>query len=573
MTDRAMSLKRLTRWATCSVAGLSLACALANPTAASEAPTPGGVLEVATLNRALNVLTWDPADWNWKINHDTGQFYEQLFAADLDKAKRLGGPHPFYADAWLPSDAIRGELAETWAWKQDPLRLEVKLRDGVMFPEKPGVMAARELTADDVVFSYNRLDKSPKKIPTYFDHIEKVEAVDKKTVVFVFKNYNAEWDYRFGWGYYSAIYPKEVVDAGPTDWKKLNGTGPFMLTDFVQGSATTFSKNPHYWGKDKIGGQDVKLPLIDKLIYRNIKDEATAATALRTGKVDILESMRWSDMEQLKKTTPQLQWSKWLSMNGQFLSMRVDAKPFSDVRVRRALNMAVNKQEITQSYYNGHAELFSYPQHPDYVGYFEPLETMPDTVKELFTYDPAKAKKLLADAGYPNGFSFKVQVCSCQPDHMELLPLVAAYLEQVGVKVEIQPMEYGAFLSAMTSKTLAPGYFMNNGHTNPTTTLRKSFVTGQTWNPSMYADPAFDEQVQVLYREQDEEKRKIMVKAMTREILDKAPYIWLPTPYVYTAWWPWVKNYGGELRAGAVRPGPIYARIWVDQAEKKKLGF
>ena len=102
---------------------------------------------------------------------------------------------------------------------------------------------------------------------------------------------------------------------------------------------------------------------------------------------------------------------------------------------------------------------------------------MPDSVKELFTYNPDKAKKLLAEAGYPKGFSFKVQVCSCSPDHMDLLPLVAAYLEQVGVKIEIQPMEYGAFLSAMTTKTNAPGYFMNNGHTNPTTTIRKSFVT------------------------------------------------------------------------------------------------
>ena len=63
-----------------------------------------------------------------------------------------------------------------------------------------------------------------------------------------------------------------------------------------------------------------------------------------------------------------------------------------------------------------------------------------------------------------------------------------------------------------------------------------------------------------------------MLKDMTREILDKAPYIWLPTPYIFTAWWPWVKNYGGELRAGAVRPGPIYARIWIDQDMKKKLG-
>ena len=79
----------------------------------------------------------------------------------------------------------------------------------------------------------------------------------------------------------------------------------------------------------------------------------------------------------------------------------------------------------------------------------------------------------------PKGFTFKVQVCTCATDHMDLLPLLASYFEQVGVKIEIQPMEYGAYLSAMTTKTNAPGYMMNNGHTNPTTSIRKSFVTGQ----------------------------------------------------------------------------------------------
>jgi peptide/nickel transport system substrate-binding protein len=156
---------------------------------------------------------------------------------------------------------------------------------------------------------------------------------------------------------------------------------------------------------------------------------------------------------------------------------------------------------------------------------------------------------------------------------MDLIPLVASYLEQVGVKMEIQPMEYGAFLSAMTSKTNAPGYFMKNGHTNPTTSIRKSFVTGQTWNPSQWTDAPLDERMAEAYRERDEEKRKVMIREMTRDIVDKAPYIWLPTEYVYSAWWPWVKNYNGELRAGATRPGPIYARLWIDQELKKKLGY
>ena len=174
--------------------------------------------------------------------------------------------------------------------------------------------------------------------------------------------------------------------------ENVNGTGPFMLADFVQGNSNTYVKNPNYWDKDKINGTEVKLPLLDKVVFRTIKDEATFLTALRTGKLDMLESIRWSAVDELKKSAPQLQWSKWLNMSGTFLAMRVDTKPFDDVRVRRALNMAVNKQEIVKDYYGGNAELFAYPQHPDYLGYFEPLEAMPDSIKELYTYNPARRR-------------------------------------------------------------------------------------------------------------------------------------------------------------------------------------
>ncbi len=543
------------------------------PAVAQETPQYGGTLTTSTANPTISALTWDHADWNWKYNQDDGQIYEQLFAGDLTKAKRFGGKYGFTADGWIPSDAMRGELAESWEWKENPLRLEVKLRKGVMFPDKPGVMKARELVADDVLFTLDRMNKSPKRVPGYFDHIEKIEAPDKHTVVFTFKQYNAEWDYRFGWGYYSGIFPREVAEAGMANWKNANGTGPFMLTDFIQGTSNTYDKNPNYWDKVTIGGKDYKLPFVDKIAYRTIKDESTLHAAFRTGKVDLLEQVRWSAAEDLLKGNPQIKSNKWLNVRGTFLAMRMDTKPFDDVRVRRALNLAVDKKEIVRSFYGGNADIFGYPQHPDYIGYYEPLEQMPDSIKELYAYNPDKAKKLLAEAGYPNGFSFKVQYCSCSPTHTDLLPLVAAYLEQVGVKLELQPMEYASFLSGMTTKKHAAGYMMDNGHTNPTTTLRKSFATGQTWNPSMYANPEIDRKIDAILNERDEPKRQQMVKAVTREIIDSAPYIWLPTQYIYTLWWPWVKNYGGELRAGGDRPGPIYARIWIDQALKKKMGY
>jgi peptide/nickel transport system substrate-binding protein len=89
----------------------------------------------------------------------------------------------------------------------------------------------------------------------------------------------------------------------------------------------------------------------------------------------------------------------------------------------------------------------------------------------------------------------------------------------------------------------------------------------------MWSDPAFDKRIDELYRTRDEARRQQMIKEMTIEILDKAPYLWLPVPYLYSAWWPWVQNYDGEMWVGALRPGPIYARIWIDQEMKKKMGF
>ena len=537
-----------------------------------DEPQYGGTLRVATRYYTLSALSWDAADWAWKDNHDKGAFAEQLFAADLEQSVRKGGPYRFIADAWLPDDAIRGELAESWEW-EDPLTLAVKLRRGVMFPEKPGLMEAREFDAEDVVYSYDIRAQSPKKIATYFEHIDRVYARDKHTVVFEFNQYNAEWAYRFGYGYYSNIVPKETGNVDPKLWQTANGTGPLQLTKYIESHTQVYEKNELYWDTEPLQGKQHKIPFIDRLEYRIIKDEATALTALRTGKLDIHEIVRWLVVDHLKESTPELQWSKWLVFVGTFVSLRMDMEPFDDLRVRRALNMAIDKQEVVDLYYGGNAELFAYPMHPEYKGYYEPLEAMPASVQELFQYDPEKAKALLAEAGYPDGFEFEIQVCSCNPNHMDLLPLLVDHLARVGVTATIKPFEYAAHLSLMSSSNHGPGYMVDSGHVSPITTLRKTFMTDQLWNISKYSDPDFDRRLAELIQERDEGRRRELAKELTIEGINNAPYIWLPTSYAHTAWWPWVKNYNGELRAGAVRPGPIYARVWIDQELKKELGF
>ena len=179
----------------------------------------------------------------------------------------------------------------------------------------------------------------------------------------------------------------------------------------------------------------------------------------------------------------------------------------------------------------------------------------------------------MTEAGYADGFELTIQVCSCSPSNMDLVPLLEGYLSKIGVKLTIQPLEYASFLSMMTSRNHSPAYLMDSGHVNPTTTIRKNFVTGQVWNPSLHSDPSLDARMAEIFENRDEVQRVQSLRALTVEIIDAAPYIWLPIQYRYTAWWPWVKNYNGELRAGAVRPGPIYARIWIDQDLKRSMGY
>ncbi|MYE83591.1 MAG: ABC transporter substrate-binding protein [Gammaproteobacteria bacterium] len=556
--------------------GLACACACAlhaeKPPTVDERPRYGGELDVGTVYVTLSALSWDPVDWAWKSNHDYGMVREQLFAGDLDKSIRKGGHYPFVAEAYLPSDVLRGELAERWDW-EDEGTLVVRLRAGARFTGKAGVMEARELTAEDVVYTFNLVNNSPKKAQSdYWDYIDRVEARDPRTVVFHFNEFNAEWPYRFGYGYQSSILPREMADVDAKNWRNVVGTGPFVLERYLHGNSHTYVRNPDYWDRERLAGASWPIPFVDAVKYRVIKDEATYLTAIRTGKIDILEAIRWIAVDHLKETTPELKWSRWLSTTGNFVAMRMDTSPFDDVRVRRALNLAVDQREIAELFYGGHAEVMAYPQHPGFGDYWQPLEEMPPSVRELFEYHPEKARDLLDEAGVPEGFTFNVQVCTCNASNMDLIPLLDAYLAKVGVRMVIEPMEYASFLSMMTTLNHGPGYFMNNGHTNPTTSIRK-FITGHKWNPALYSSEEFDAAIDTLMRTRDEAARVAMTRELTIRLLKEAPSIWLPTVYNYTAWWPWVKNYGGELRAGAVRPGPIYARIWIDEKLKREMGF
>ena len=249
-------------------------------------------------------------------------------------------------------------------------------------------------------------------------------------------------------------------------------------------------------------------------------------------------------MDELKKSLPQLKWQRILSGGNFTMAMRMDQKPFNDIRVRRALNLAVNKKEIIDNFYGGNAEMHTYPFPPSFKDVYTPLEKLPPSARELFTYNPEKAKKLLAEAGYPNGFSFQGPNCQCQPDGLDLAAMVVAYLAKIGVKLELEPMDYGLYLTRMLRKNHSEGYFFINDHGNPTAGIRKNFLTGQTWNPHMMSDPYMDKTWQDAIENPKLTEKQVMeaMKKLAVYALDQAPCIVLPTAYYYFGWWPWVKE-------------------------------
>jgi peptide/nickel transport system substrate-binding protein len=544
---------------------------------AAEKPQYGGTLTYLDTSPTLSVHTFDISDWRWKHGYDTGLVMEHLLMGDLQKGPRGSKQSPFTNNAWVPPDLMTGELLQKWEVKKNPLQLIFHLRKGVMWQEKPGVMKAREFVAGDVVYAINRLKNSRSAIPLYMDFVGKMETPDKYTVIINMPEWCADWHYRAGWGYYDGIQAPEQEKApgGPNKWQNLCGTGPYMMTDYKEGHSQVYSKNPNYWGSEVIGGQKYKLPFTDRVIMQIIKDDATQVASFRTGKIDLMLNMNYKYLDNLKKTNPEMKYSRYISTGNFTVALRMDRKPLNDIRVRRALNLAINKKEIIDSFYGGNAELHSYPFPPTFKDVYTPLDKLPPPVRELYTYNPEKAKKLLAEAGYPNGFSFKAQVTNGSQEQMDLAAMVVAYLDKVGVKMELVPMDYVSHMTMMIRKTNTDGYFFSNDHGGPYSAIRKNFVTGQTWNPHIMSDAYVDKIWNDIVQNQKltDKTAAAEIKKLSVYIMDKVPCIILPTSYRYVVWQPWIKNYYGEIRVGAHRAAPILARIWIDEEMKKKMGY
>jgi len=450
----------------------------------------------------------------------------------------------------VPERFRKGALAESW--EVTPNRIVFHLRHGVIFAAygKECLMQPRELTAEDVVFNLRRFwdTLTPWVWAENGGFIKRLYAKDRYTVVAETTHYDYSWEWLFS-GWASAIYAPESVKAG-LEWKDLVGTGPFMFEEYVPGSYYSFVKNPTYWGTATINGKVYDdIPFVDRLVYPIIPDMSTRISALQTGKVDIAQDLPVTYESTLAKSNPELKKKEHPSSYTTLLSLRCDIPPFNNKEVRRAMMIALDLPAINKALFTK-GEYYTFPM-ASQSDLYTPLEELPASSRELWEYNPEKARQMLADAGYPNGF--KVTGIA---DDATLLELVQSYWKAIGVDLDIKIYDYVTLQSYITAREdwwqVVPTTSMNLYPEGPVSKfLTQRMPPHDWWNTSSYSNKDLDD----MYA-----KTMVTADSTERNAMWKEPY-----------WQPWVKNYYGEFGIGQGTPSPAWAAIWIDQELKAKM--
>jgi peptide/nickel transport system substrate-binding protein len=370
--------------------------------------------------------------------------------------------------------------------------------------------------------------------------------------------------------YGHVINPEAVQKWGDVeDWTHAVGTGPFILTDYVTASSLTAVRNPNYWGYDELYPEN-RLPYVDKVKVLIIPDDTTAIAALRTGKIELIEDVSWEQAARIKQTNPELK-QESRPQTGDAIVMMLDKEPFTDIKVRKAMQMAIDLDTIAATYYGGMVDGTPYGLlGPAHKGICTPFEELPQEVKEGYTYNPTGAKALLAEAGYPDGFKTSIVVSSS--DDLDLFQILKAYLMDIGVDMEIQVMEP----TVKSSYTRASQHEMCSGvgtcSTYPPINALNQRYSG---HPRAYSighckDAYYDELHSKAKATLDEAEFIRLVNEADNYAIAHHWIINILPKVSFCIYQPWLNRYQGEIPWFF---GQSAARYWIDKDLRESMGF
>jgi peptide/nickel transport system substrate-binding protein len=532
-----------------ALGGLTVAGATLAPSSTrAQTPKRGGTIALRT---------WDPPHFDpfQTISYKT---HIALSFTHSRLLKHKAGPS--VVPGTFP---IEGDLAESWTQPTDTTYV-FKLRKGVKWHNKPPVNG-RELTADDVVFSVNHFLTVKGNANAYMlKSVDKVEALDKYTVRFTLKEPFVWFLDMLSNPHAVAIVAKEVVDkhGDLKKWESVVGTGPWMLDSYRPNVGLTFVRHPSYF----IAGQ----PYIDRVEATVDEDNASRMAAFLSGKYDLgwefLGTIARVDWVQIKDTLrqrrPKLQTVEFPSPVMNLISMRIDQKPFNDARVRYAMSLAIDRKAIIDSAYEG-VGVMNPPIPAALKEWSIPFDKLGEGAK-YYKYDPAEAKRLLAAAGYPNGFPASICFTTYgTPVLVDIMQLVQKDLKGIGIDAKIDQKEYGAYIATcfygkFDSMTFGP----QTGFLEPDNFLFGQYYPEELKNQSHINDPVVADMLVRQRRTLDVAKRREIIFDIQRHLAKQQYYVQMPSQVSIAVWEGAVKNYGPNM--GYDYGGRLQA-AWLDR--------
>ena len=304
-----------------------------------------------------------------------------------------------------------------------------------------------------------------------------------------------------------------------------------------------------------------------------IPDEDEAMAAMRTGKLDVTDRVSFKQAQAMQKTNPEILQMAYPDA-AISLDPRNDRPPFNDIRVRRAMQMAIDLPTIAKSYYRGSVLPYPCSITSNYMkGWGFPYNDWPQDLKDEYAYNPREAKQLLADAGYPNGF--KTNIVAANTSDLDLLQIVKSYFAQAGIEMEIRTMEPADLVAfVQTDKKhdqLTYGGSLGSGH-EPLRQLTR-FQTGSSGNPQlMVSDPVFDSFYPKALAATNVDEVKRIFRDANEYVARQHFAISLLQPMRYVLYQPWLKGYSGQFGSISWSPQSLSfyaARFWIDREPEK----
>jgi peptide/nickel transport system substrate-binding protein len=405
--------------------------------------------------------------------------------------------------------AVVPDLAESWEIP-DNLTYIFHLREGVLFHN------GREMIADDVKYSLERIMDPKTASPgrSYISLVDTIEVLDDYTVKLTLSSPLASLLDALTSNNLS-IVPREAVDEYGNLQKAAVGTGPFMLEEWVPDNSMTLVKNPDYF--------EAGAPVVDKVIYRVIPEAASLLAGVRSGDLDIAAINDGATIRQAKNIS-QVEVMNKPGINVRTFGFNTTREPFTDERVRRALALAIDRSEIVSMAEFGMGS----PTGPIPVSATEwalPLSELPNTSPD---YD--KAKALLAEAGYPDGFTFNIVCSASYEGGLAVAQVIQSELKNIGVTAELEVVEWGVYIDRWVKRDFDSMVEIRGGSGEPDRFLYRTLHSTGGVNNFMFKDEETDQLLDLGRLQTVPAERKATYNKLQEVLSEKAPLIFLYSP-------------------------------------------